>query len=313
MWELSQMTRQYLRNIRLLIGNKDEFQDLSKLRITFDVKLVQSITPDRCTISIYNVSEDFIKTALEKYTDVQLDVGYGSELHSLYTGEITYWRSYWAENLTDRILTLFSSQNQKAAQFGFVKQTFEPGTTAQEAFTAMQQSWEQFGITSDPTGSELITPGTAYPRGNVLFGRTSDYARRLGKDVNATIKIRDGKVIVQSRDKPDTSKIFELNYNTGLLRQPEIVQLGIQCTCLLNPALTAGTVVHIDTKDIIAPMPNRDTHILTGLWGQISSSGLYYILDITHSGDTWGRDWNTTFLAAVTQNFSQVYEQIYGG
>jgi hypothetical protein len=170
----------------------------------------------------------------------------------------------------------------------------------------MINSWVKLGASKDPSGKDLIVPGTAYPRGQVLFGRTQDYARTLGRDCNKIIKLRNGKPYLASRTDPDLSNIIKLNYNTGLLKQPEIVELGINCVCLLNPAISSGGVVHIDTKDIIAPMPDKDTHVLTGFWGMIASSGLYYILEVTHKGDTWGKDWYSTFLASVIQNLGQV-------
>lgn len=302
------MTQQYLRNIRLLVGNKDTMYDFSKLKIVFEVKVLQMEVPDRCMVSIYNLPEDMIVQALENFTNVQLEVGYGNELQVLYQGEITYWRTYWQDNLVDRVLTLFSAQNQRAEQYGYMIKSWDAGATAKNIAEEVQSSWAKWGVYKDPGGLDVILPGTAYPRGHVTFGRTADMARTLGRDYNALIKIRNGKSYFVARDKPNMDHVIELNYNTGLLKQPEIVELGIKCECLLNPALSGGAVVHINTKDIIAPMPNKDTHMLTGLWGAIATSGLYYVLDVTHSGDTWGKQWTSSFLASVIQNLGKVEE-----
>lgn len=301
-------TRQYLRKARVLLGNSDGMISITDLRITFEVNIVQMSKPDRCVINIYNPSMSMLLKALETYTNIQLEVGYGNELTVIYTGEIVYYRTY-RENIVDRVLSIFSANSNKLWKTNFIAKTMEEGMGPQETFEAYNENVSALGSARAPLGGALIRPGIAYPRGKILFGRTFDLARKLAIDQNLVIKLIDNQLVLSERIIPNQKEIIDINYDSGLLQQPEVSTLGINVTCLLNPNIGPGRVIHLNTEDIISNQPDEGIYTATGTLGLISlGSGTYYVLDVKHTGDTWGDNWTTSFIASVIESAGATQE-----
>ena len=144
-------------------------------------------------------------------------------------------------------------------------------------------------------------------RPKVMFGPIRDHARVLATSTGTSWGISDGALNFTALDvaaKPSQQAVV-LSPATGLIGIPRQTIEGVEATCLLNPQISAGSTVKIDTALIAQAQVETgygggNGGNLAGTGSQQSVAGLspsstYRVVYVDHYGDTRGNPWYSTF------------------
>ncbi len=305
------MTRQFIRECRLTVGKGDSAEDLSNMRITFEVKQFTTQAPNNATIRVYNLAKEHASRIQKDVTagvkggtivPVVLDAGYDENCNTIFRGEAIYART-GRENPTDTYLDLFCRDGDMGYNHGVINRTLKAGSTHRDHVDAFLDALKEHGITE---GSITGLGDTKYPRPYVFFGMVREHLRRLALTINATWSIQNGKLdIVPNESGGKNTNAFVLNANTGLIGMPVETLDGIMVTALINPQFFVNGQVKIDEKSIQrgAFSYNWTADIQNSLLQTLGTSdGVYRILAIDWVGDTRGGPWYAylTCIGAMT-------------
>ncbi len=297
------MTQQFLRACSLIVGNASgQGLDLSTLRIDFTVTHATVQTPKVLSARISNVSRATAGTVQQEFTRVILSAGYQGALGKLFDGQIRQTR-FGRENPTDTYLDIIAADGDQAYSQGFISQTLAAGWTAGDVAREIASSASGLGLTM---GTPPPDTGQAGIRPKVMFGPIRDHARVLATSTGTSWGISDGALNFAELDVAahPSQQAAVLSPSTGLIGIPRQTIDGLEATCLLNPQITAGSYVKIDTALIAQAQVETgyggvNGGNLVGSGSQqsvagLSPSGVYRVVFVDHYGDTRGDSWYST-------------------
>lgn len=291
------MSRQYLRSVRLLVGDENgDGIELSELRITFAVKQWDLQTPNNAVIRAWNVADHTAELVRSEFTRVLLQAGYeDGPSGTIFDGSIIQaFRG--RENATDTYLTIVAGDGDQAYNFAVVNRSLAAGSTAGDRHAALVGAMGEHGVSQ---GYTPHLPSAGLPRGRVLFGMARDHLADLADSTETKWSIQNGKVDLVPLTGVVPGEAVVLSAATGMIGIPEQTQDGIRVRCLLNPEIKMGRAIQIDNASI-----NR-AQLSVSLQGQISNAflprvsddGFYRVIVAEHVGDTRGQEFYTDITA----------------
>lgn len=286
----------YGRRYRVVVSDKNGVAlDVSDLHCTFNIQYVINKTPPFSTVEIYNLNPQTENAIMNYGARVVVEAGYeGNQYGVIFDGELIEAIRDRPDSVSDR-LTLYALTGEGQANTAFVNFTVARGQSQR----SIVQNIASKATVPAPLGE--ISPqlsGIQLPRGKAVFGKASDYIRQIAQSNNMAPYYTAGGVLnLMHASDPPKGTIVDLTPQTGLINSPAQNGIGVSFDCLLNPAITIGTMVHIDSLYIQA-------QAFQPLQGQVQrpldSQGIYRVTGVTHSGDTRGSSW-TTSCTSVSQ------------
>ncbi|ACK51995.1 conserved hypothetical protein [Methylocella silvestris BL2] len=288
------MTRQWIRDCRLTVGDGKTALDLSNMRIRFQVHQDTLQSCNIADIFVTNLAETTAQKLMAKeFTRVVLEAGYKGNRGVIFQGTLIQPRK-GRENPVDTYLALRCSDGDQAYNYAFVSKTLAAGATPKDILRtctdAMKEHGSSIGYFPDDFGGNL-----KYPRAVTMFGPAKQYLRTLAQSNDCQWSIQGGKVDMVPNNGHKPGAAFVLNTTTGLIGMPEETTDGIYVKCLLNPAIRVNTLLQINESSINRAAldlsnqgyPNSDKLLMqTGV-----KDGIYKVLSIDWEGDTRGNPW----------------------
>lgn len=272
--------RQWLRECRFRVGKDGSGIDFSSLRIVFDVKKNDLLTPNAAVVKVYNASETTAQKVIREFDTMILEAGYKDAIGLIYSGTVIQSLQY--REGTDTVLEVIGGDGDLAYNYGVVNTTLSAGASIGDQLTAAG------GAVVETIRSAAVVSGTRLPRGKPIFEGWRDTVRRAGKNLGAQIYVDDGvlQVIPHSGYLPGPAVV--LSPETGLIESARQTSDGLQFRCLLNPGIRVGRLVRVDARHVI--MAHRDTIDMKAA-PELSRSGYYRVIECQYLGDTRGEDW----------------------
>lgn len=276
----------YGRRYRVVVSDSSGIGlDVSDLHCTFNIQKVINMQPPFSTVVIYNLNPETEDVILEEGSHITIEAGYeGSQYGLIFDGDILEPIRDKPDNVTYR-LTLNSLDSRRQLNQAFATFTVAKGQSVRSLLTNLASK------ATVPTTLGDISPklSTAkLPRGKAVFGLTRDYIRQIAQANNATAYAENGKVhIIHATDLP-AGEIIDLTPQSGLIGLPVQQDLGVSFQCLLNPAITINTMVHI-SSDLI----QGQTFNIGQVVRPLDAQGIYRVIGVSYVGDTRGNDWYT--------------------
>lgn len=298
------MTRQWIREVRLLIGNGSEAIDVSALRIRFVVQQAMVQSPGQADITITNLSNATANRIQKEYDRVVLQAGYqDGGAATIFEGEIVQKRGPGRENPTDTYFNILAKESQKAYSYAFISKTLASGHTFRDQVDACLEVLKQYGVTA---GYIADLGKTKMPRGRAMFGMVREQLRAICASTNATWWIDGTKLNITKNTQALPGDAIVLNSDTGLIGMPVQTIDGVEARCLLNPKIKQGALVKIDEASIQKAKYNldsKDSYMVDAefLKRNIAADGIYQVLFRTHHGDTRGNDYYTDIQCIPAQ------------
>lgn len=276
--------QQYMRKIELIIGDKSTGLLITELKINFTVEKTISKEPNKATIKIYNLPRQQLKTMEQKYKEVVLNAGYSGNVGNIFTGQITFWKTYKEDN--DLVTELTCEDGARAFYHGKTNISVSKDTSDTEIIKRASKDFDnaQFSHVSPVNSTNRI-------RGRVISQPTRDLFSQMADKHGADWSFQDGKIVFINNGDTLNNQIVSLNYDSGLLNQPEQTKEGINVKCLLNPALKiAGKLQLKDTA--ITPYQSENKNKKTRQAKKsdkstVSTDGIYKINKLTFNGDNY--------------------------
>ncbi|GLG01593.1 hypothetical protein Alches_16330 [Alicyclobacillus hesperidum subsp. aegles] len=259
--------------------------DVSDLHCTFDIQYVVNQQPPFSTIVIYNLkpaTENFILNYGDRIT---VEAGYeGNQYGLIFDGTVIEPIRDKEDNVTYRLTINALAANAQLNQ-SFANFTLNRGQSAR----SLVQNLASMATVPSPLGELSTQLSTAQlPRAKAVFGLTRDYIRQIAQANNLAFYSKSGEINLIHASDPPKGEIIDLTPESGLIGQPAQQDLGVSFQCLLNPAITINTLVHIDNSLIQA-----QTYQIGQVPRPLDSAGIYRVVGVEHVGDTRGDDWYT--------------------
>lgn len=292
------MTQQWLRKVRLVVGNGSEGIDCSDLRIRFVVRKAEIGFPEYADITITNLSSATANKIRNEYKEVYLEAGYEGNSAEIFRGEVVQVRGPGRESPTDTYLNIIATASQRAHSYAVVNKTLAAGHTFKDQVDAVLEAMKPFGVTA---GYITDLGSTKMPRGRAMFGMARNQLRAICGSVGAAWFISGDKLNIVKYGETLPGDAVVLNSETGLIGMPVQTIEGVEARCLINPRLKVDGKVQINEASIQKAkyiVDNQNSYEVqrSQLDLNISADGIYKIIFLTFSGDTRG----TEFYADMT-------------
>ncbi len=287
-------TPQYLRSIKLTLGDNTEALDLSELRIRFAIRRGDISTPNTADIRVYNVSDKTAQLVQTEFTRVRLEAGYEGNFGVIFDGTVIQVRR-GRESQTDTYLDITAADGDSAYNFAVMNTSLAAGATLDDQLGACLKAMETHGVT---LGYAPPLPQQALPRGKVMHGMVRDYLDDITAAASAKWSIQDGKLYIIPLGNYLPGEALPINAATGMVGLPEQTNGGINVKMLLNPSVKIGRLIRLNNSSIQQYRFNPSIkagadNAMIAMQNKLNDDGLYYVMIANHSGDTRGNDWYT--------------------
>lgn len=294
---------QYLRSCTLQVSAKSSAVtlnviDLSALRIKFSVKQLSAMTPNVGEIRVYNVEEATAVHIRDNFINggLQLQAGYADNFGTIFQGNIMQV-ILGRESATDTFIDITAGDGVDAFNNAIIIQTLGVGATQENQVAAAVTEMSKKGVTAGHLGE---FPQSKLPRGKVMYGPAKDYMRTVAQTTNKSWSIQSGRLTFVSNNSFLPGEKVVLTSKTGMIGTPQQTNEGVNVKCLLNPLLQVNRLIQIDNKSVERiKLDFSNAKTPPTLPADLSADGYYYILCISHQGDTRGVEWYTSLICLL--------------
>lgn len=245
---------------------------ISDHRVEFSIEKNLAKSPNKCRITITNLSEqsraEFEKTPLH----VRIDAGYDGQPQRLFAGDLTFGQS--SQEGADWRTELQIADGERAFRRARVNRSYSSAVTYRALVTEIAKA---MGLEVPSSAAEFAELDKQLVSGVALFGQASDQMTAVLSSHDLEWSIQDGKLqILGSNARPD---IREISAKTGLVGSPRFgtpenarskKRPTLHFRTLLYPSLVPGGKVRIESRSV---------------------RGLYRLERVVHEGDTRGQSW----------------------
>jgi hypothetical protein len=309
----------YLRKASLFVYNPNTFAqnnpsaydtssvpiDLSGFHFKFHTSQDDEQSPNNCSIRVYNLSAETMRTVREEYSRVVLQAGYqNGPFGVIFDGTVKQLR-LGRENNTTTYLDILAADGDVGYNWAVLKTTLAASSTVAQRVEKIVDAMKPYGIT--PGDIAFPDTGGVLPRGKVLFGYAKGALAQVVQTKLSTWSIQNGKIQIIPLDGFLQGDPVILTSRTGLIGRPEQTQEGVKAKCLLNPAIVVGGTVKIDNASINqtqsasgsqTPGAQQAYNSYTAFqrFATVTADGLYRVYVAEHEGDTRGTPWYTNII-----------------
>ena len=232
------------RQVVLKVGVGATAKEFSGFRVTFDVKMSTSSTPNSSVIEAYNLNANSVALAQDRAAVVELWVGYDVP-RLVFRGNPTKDGVRMDRRGVDRVLHIESQDGGRAFKEARVNVSFTTPTTLQQVTDEIAT---QMGL---PTGAIRIPSDVTFPKGITLTGPARDVLDRLASSHASEWYIRDGALqfLGAGEDTGESAVVFSSKAG-NLIGSPSVKDGGVEIVGLLAPSLRPGKVFRVESKDV---------------------------------------------------------------
>ncbi len=249
-------------------------------KLEFDIEHNSSKHPNKCRISITNLSEE-TRSALKKSPlKVVFEAGYIDQMSVIFIGDVTYALS--THDGPNWNTELEIADGDRLLNFGRALKSYKPGVTRGEVLSDLLQNVGQHmpeNIQHSEVAADVLHGGLA------INGYHQDAVNDLVKPFGYTYGVQDGQAVIL-RVEDTVGQTFVLDESHGMIGSPEFGKPDkktgappVTIRCLLYPGIRPGRSVKIDSKEL---------------------KGIFKVLKVKHKGDTHGKDWLTEVEVKAT-------------
>ena len=289
------MTQQYLRALKVVIGNGNEAYEFSDLHCRFQVRNADVQTLKTLDLTIYNVSKDMANRIGQKeFTRVEVSAGYQGNLGLIFQGDLTMIRLGW-ENATDSYVSIQAADGDLAFNWGISNISLAKGYLPSDIYKKALQDLSKFGI------SQGYKPEFSQNPSNdalAFCGMTRDLLRGLADNQKCRWSIENGQLNFLPINSVYPGAVPLITPASGLIGYPTQTLSGIEMLCLLNPQIRAGGKVNLGNSSINT-LSITEKLQTPAVVPTIDGAGAYKVAQAIHTGDSRGNSWYTNIIGVA--------------
>lgn len=254
------------RNYELNIQKQDGHTLTVEPPFTLEFDITRNVLSSANTSSlrVYNLSTNHRSQVRKNVTDygdlrlVSLKAGYGSNLATIFAGNITHaWNVREGNNF---ITQMESFDGGYAFSNGFTQESFPANTPQSTVIETLMGNLENQGVGFGAIGNIRGVLG----RGNAYSGPTADLLKELS---GGGFYIDNGKSYVLSDNEClPPQGISLINAQSGLLGTPVLEQTILHFDIIFEPRLIIGQIITLDSLNPVVP------------------NGAYKVISLKHRG-----------------------------
>lgn len=278
------MSAQFKRGYKLsVVTPEGKALVITDLRVRFEITKDLFGYPNLGDIQIFNLSRDKVTAISQEFTLIELQVGYGGGLDTVFRGDIRNIVN--RREGVDTITQFYAGDGERATRDARISKTYAAGTSIKQI---VKEIAETFKI---PTAKlDGLNTTRTNQRGQTIASASKDAMDKLADDYKFHWSIQDGELVTQDRESYDKDNtVFNINRSTGMIGSPTITELGADVRTLMNPRLNPYRAVQITTPDAEINVGNLFFRTKVPTLG----TGLFRINKVIHTGDTRGNDWTS--------------------
>ena len=269
----------------IIIPPEGDVRTITDLKLTFSITKTLFGVPNKGQLKLYNPNEATEAALRERFTQVILNAGYGTDLRLIFKGDVKNITQ--AKTSVDRVITVFAGDGSRGYEQSTFSKTFDSGVDVRSIVTEVVDSIKDVAL-GEITG---IPANRDKPNGLTLDGQSSHLLDELAAEYNSQWSIQDGVVnfIPVNSTLLDTEAVL-INPTTGMIGSPRITERGADVTTLLNNQLTPGGrfIIEASGADVqLGDLNFRTNNVRT------NATGLYKALSVTLTGDSRGGPWQS--------------------
>ena len=268
--------------------------EFNQFRCEFTVQRGDNYTPNTADVRIYNLGSNTVGRIQAEFTQMQILAGYPGSFDIIFKGTIKQRRFGRVDNI-DSYVDITAADGDEAYNFATISGSLAaasttPGSVADTLYNAMS------GLAA--------TQQNALPRGRVLYGLARDELRDFSSSNAVQWSVQDGALTFIPYKSYAPGVVPIIGPGTGLIGVPEQQADGIHFQCLLNPLIKVGQLVKLDATVNLyrfsLSLQDQATNPSLKEMIKLSGDGTYYVLNVSHSGDTRGQNWYTDAICLAT-------------
>ena len=278
------MSAQYKRGYKLsVVTPEGKALVITDLRVRFEITKDLFGYPNLGDIQIFNLSRDKVTAISQEFTLIELQIGYGGALDTVFRGDIRNIVN--RREGVDTITQFYAGDGERATRDARLSKTYAAGTSIKQI---VKELAETFKI---PTAKlDGLDTTRTNQRGQTISSASKDAMDKLADDYKFHWSIQDGELVTQDRESYDKDNtVFNINRSTGMIGSPTITELGADVRTLMNPRLNPYRAIQITTPDAEINVGNLFFRTKIPTLG----TGLFRINKVVHTGDTRGNDWTS--------------------
>lgn len=261
----------FMREVQLQIGEPgDVGKQYRGLRITFNVIMTDTSTPNEASIEVYGLNKDSLAAAQSPTAEVRLLVGYSGVSRQIFVGNPVKNSVEIVRQMGEVILRIKAQDGGRAYGTARVSLTYSQPTQLSEVVRAVA---DQLGLPDDVV---QIEDDYTIPGGLTLLGPARDVLDDLARSRAADWMIRDGAFVwkPKGRDTGETAVVFS-NRTRNLVGSPVLKDDGIEVKALIDPNMRPGKLFQVESAEI---------------------NGVFVARAVTFTGDNYGNDFYVTAI-----------------
>jgi hypothetical protein len=247
--------------------------EITDLKFTWSVSRDLSKHPNQCDIQIINLAPSTRAAMKTKPLTVDLYAGYDGVTRLIFSGDVI--DAYSKQEGPDRVTVLQVGDGSRAYARSRVNRSYKRGTSVKtlikDAARSMGQALPK-NVDLNPELNAQIESGVS------LSGATRDELTRLLSPYGYDWSFQNGR-IQMLRDEDNRKDTFVIDESCGMLDSPKFghppkngKSPNMEIRTLLYPELVPGGRAEVRSEE---------------------TNGLYKIVKVKHSGDTFGDEWFT--------------------
>lgn len=248
------------------IGDTVEITDL---RMQFKVSKSLAKEPNKCEITITNLSDHSRGELEKKPIEVQLAAGYDGAPRLLFRGDLRYGPSKLEG--TDWTTTIQVADGARAISHARMSKSYKPPIRVSQVLSDVAASMDMVLPPEVEQSSELKQ---ALANGISTHGPTRDILTRLLAPYGYNWSVQNGELQILKDGDVRKGDAILINEAAGLISSPERTvpekpgaKSELTFQILLYPELAPGQLIKVESRDI---------------------DGQFRIQEVEHSGDSWG-------------------------
>lgn len=282
--------------------NSDTALDVSDLKCTFKCTYNLDTALSVCILVVYNMNITTEAGIITEAFQFSIYGGYEKgQYGEIFTGDIVQVIRNREDGVNYR-LELIAVRGEAEFDRNYVRASVAAQATPRqlvEAITKKADTPLEPGEISENLSQQTL------PRGRIFFGKPFKYLRDIAINNNAFFELNSEKKVELKciNDEIPENMCLVLTPETGLVGTPKYTDNGIHIQMLLDARVKLRSLIKIDNSliqgQLISIDPKMSEKSQGGQQNQQSvfdKDGEYQVLQITHSGDTWGDDWTTSVI-----------------
>lgn len=274
----------FLRNVRVTVGNTNEFTVIDNFMIRFSIRKRATDTPADGTITVFNLNELSEERIRDRGVAATLEAGYAGMYGLLYSGSVIRVERERSGN--DRLTHMRLGGTQQSQTQSVIRKTY---TTPVPFRVVVCDIVNAMQLVADKSTIPDITvnPGTLPPNTRVALTTVTKEQNLDWYEENGIVKLR--KPGEAPRATPST---LVINQATGMVGSPSITDDGIRVQTLLDHRVQLESIINVESNilQLSAGGTSEESRRQT-------IRGPWKVIEVEHTGDNRDGDFLTLIEA----------------